>query len=281
MRNRAANTIAVALALACLLASGGCDDDPVSPTSFRYIVNVVDTAGQPVEGLEVVFYNRCDWCLQDAGLAAAGGDKASQRIVFTVPVPARAVVTIEDIEGAVIRRLVDESLPAGTHSIMWDGRDDELRHQLSGRYTIRLAEYDVMGEPLGELTTDVWMVLIDTDHGMGATDRNGRLLLADKRLFPHLYDRPGMQALDENGDPMGLIELGQEMVFRLFDVQAGRSQRYDVNMDGAGGVTLVWDPAAAQAAPVHEPAILPALPAPSPPTPEIIMRLEAYPNPFN
>ena len=47
-------------------------------------------------------------------------------------------VSVFDVEGRKVRTLVREQVPAGIHSVIWDGRDDSGREVASGAYFCRL-----------------------------------------------------------------------------------------------------------------------------------------------
>ncbi|MFH1277920.1 MAG: alpha-amylase family glycosyl hydrolase [Candidatus Eisenbacteria bacterium] len=59
-------------------------------------------------------------------------------ISFELPKPGRALLTIHDIRGALIRTLVDADLGDGPHEKTWDGTNDEGRGAASGIYFSRL-----------------------------------------------------------------------------------------------------------------------------------------------
>jgi hypothetical protein len=65
---------------------------------------------------------------------------ARVRLDLDRPGPVRLVVL--DIGGRVIRRLADRWMPAGSHEIVWNGRDDRGRRAPSGVYLVRLAAGD-------------------------------------------------------------------------------------------------------------------------------------------
>ena len=56
------------------------------------------------------------------------------QITFDLPLAGRAELKIFDVSGRLIRTLVDEKLPAGPHSVRWDGRDETGRAVTSGVY---------------------------------------------------------------------------------------------------------------------------------------------------
>ncbi|MBE0567013.1 MAG: S8 family serine peptidase, partial [Krumholzibacteria bacterium] len=58
---------------------------------------------------------------------------------FTLERPARVTLTIYDLRGMLVRRLLDERLDTGTHRVDWDGRDRSGRTVASGVYVARLA----------------------------------------------------------------------------------------------------------------------------------------------
>lgn len=54
----------------------------------------------------------------------------------------RAEVTVFAVDGSRVRTLVDGTLPAGRHDVVWDGRDDRGRSVSSGVYFLRLTHPD-------------------------------------------------------------------------------------------------------------------------------------------
>lgn len=59
-------------------------------------------------------------------------------IVFAVGREGPVTLDIFDMRGHLVRRLVDADLPARTHSVLWDGRDDAGRAVSSGTYLYRV-----------------------------------------------------------------------------------------------------------------------------------------------
>ena len=49
-----------------------------------------------------------------------------------------AEVALFDLRGRLVRGLVDADLPAGTHTAVWNGRDDTGGETASGIYLYRL-----------------------------------------------------------------------------------------------------------------------------------------------
>jgi hypothetical protein len=65
------------------------------------------------------------------------------RIGFALPRDARTTLRVFDVQGRVVRTLVDGPLSAGRHDVTWDGRNEEGRQVATGVYFYRLtAEQD-------------------------------------------------------------------------------------------------------------------------------------------
>jgi hypothetical protein len=260
------------LLLACLLlpACGGDDGSPSTVT--RVTIEIVDTDDEPLPGLEVALWNDSPY-LQDVG-------KAMGRVIWTQPITARTRLTVTDIEGDLVRLLTDGEHHAGSHMIVWDGRDSEGVHQYSGRYSVKLEGFDRETGTEVEHTEsfDVWMVIgsFREEQCVGTTDDRGRIVLRDRRLFPQLYDRPAIHAYDETGEYTEDIELDEDMVFLVRDPDSGITMRTTGRVRNARDtVRLVWGA---------------ALPAPGEQTPPAAKRgvppltlygLRVTPNPFN
>ena len=60
-------------------------------------------------------------------------------IRYSIPVHAQVELSIHDIRGHPVRRLVCSSQQAGTHAVCWDGCDDSGRRVATGVYFYRLS----------------------------------------------------------------------------------------------------------------------------------------------
>ena len=55
-------------------------------------------------------------------------------VAFDLAREGRARLLVYDLQGRLVSRLVDASLPAGHHSVVWQGRDESGRSVSSGIY---------------------------------------------------------------------------------------------------------------------------------------------------
>ena len=70
---------------------------------------------------------------------ARNEEKDGTRIGFTLTESVRAQITLFDASGRLVRDLVDETFPAGSHSVSWDTRDTDGRQVPSGIYFASLS----------------------------------------------------------------------------------------------------------------------------------------------
>jgi hypothetical protein len=62
----------------------------------------------------------------------------STTISFTLPLSARAELSVYSVTGQKVRTLLSGPMTAGTHSAVWDGKDDAGKTVSSGVYLSRL-----------------------------------------------------------------------------------------------------------------------------------------------
>jgi len=157
---------------------------------------------------------------------------------------ARARITIEDIEGRVIRNLHEMDILPGSHTWIWDGRNDAGDLQPSGRYTAHFVTMKLdTGELMFEDRADMLLSMLDPSRvPVGFTGLDGKLVLRDMKLFPQLYDRPDMTATNENAEPIGEFSPASMMRISLADTGGGGHMNFMMEIAGATTLNLVWDP---------------------------------------
>ena len=57
---------------------------------------------------------------------------------FSLPKSERVRIAIHDVTGALVRQLVDETMPSGQHQARWDGKSDRGTGVTSGVYFVRM-----------------------------------------------------------------------------------------------------------------------------------------------
>ncbi len=261
-----------------LTICAACSDDGVTPEGFQVDIRVSDPQGDPVAGLNLAVV---------PDLPFYPDMKAREvRSVVTIPMSVAQAsdirVAILDIEGNEIRMMFDGSVPAGGHHMQWNGADDEGTPMHSGVYAVSLVVRPEGGDVV--VLDDrkyMMMAILDFDREIvGTTDALGRIVLDDRRLFPHLFDPPDIPATDEDGDPIGTLQLTPTTRFYLTHPGGGGHMRFDRTVDGSATMVLVWDPTAA-AAVAGEPRAASAPALRLQPTQYENMLVQPYPCPFN
>ncbi len=59
-------------------------------------------------------------------------------ITFTIPTSTKVDLTVHNSAGQIVKRLLATNMASGTHSVVWDGRDQNGKDSASGVYFIRL-----------------------------------------------------------------------------------------------------------------------------------------------
>jgi flagellar hook assembly protein FlgD len=64
--------------------------------------------------------------------------KQATAIGFSLSTPGKVRLTVIDVNGRVVRTLLDDTRGTGNYSVAWDARNDEGRVVVSGVYFYRL-----------------------------------------------------------------------------------------------------------------------------------------------
>lgn len=60
------------------------------------------------------------------------------KIVYDLPQPERVIIRIFDVLGREVATLFDGLQPAGTHTLLWEGKDAAGRRASTGIYLLRV-----------------------------------------------------------------------------------------------------------------------------------------------
>jgi hypothetical protein len=129
-------------------------DETVVPPSWREITNSLDTAGNVICGLSssfslfAVVEPGSPTGLEDPFVvpdsyrlypSAPNPFRVTTRIQFDLPAPGPATLRVMDLQGRLIRTLLDSpEESAGRHTASWDGRDDHGVRVVPGIYFFHL-----------------------------------------------------------------------------------------------------------------------------------------------
>ncbi|OGF11780.1 MAG: hypothetical protein A2W00_14945 [Candidatus Eisenbacteria bacterium RBG_16_71_46] len=130
-------------------------DLPAPSATTTYTLTADNGAGESVSRAVTVY-------LSQPATAGVDGPERSAAIWLAPPAPnptagparlrfglaraGRVSLALFDLQGRRVRLLVDSALPAGPHTVDWDGRDGAGRHVAAGLYFVRM---EVEGRSLG------------------------------------------------------------------------------------------------------------------------------------
>ena len=127
-------------------------DQSTTPAIWRDVTTVVDTVGNVITGSVT---NLSTFIVVEPGSPTGTQDpsaptvfhlyrnfpnpfKSSTRIQFDLPAPGRVKVQIFDIQGRVVRSLLDAVQPVGRYSLFWPGDNDKGQKVVPGVYFYRI-----------------------------------------------------------------------------------------------------------------------------------------------
>jgi hypothetical protein len=252
------STSITALLVSLLLFAACGDDEEGEPAGdFQVTIVVTDAQGEPVAGLDLAlvpdtpFYGEKKFVPQDpmprsGQLEQPFPNPFYPAVWITAQLDAAGDLrlSIEDVEGTEQRLLDEQTAPAGPYDRQWNGQDDAGNNVPSGVYAARLMLRD---PDSGDLVLDESknMLLARMSAGsmdMSTTDADGKIELADRRLFPYLYGLDGIPAMDENGEQIGTIVLTPITRFYLSDPDGGTIMRFDREITGSTTLNFTWEP---------------------------------------
>ncbi len=119
-------------------------DATPEPWACSYKLTTVDHAGNESPAASPATVSGVGDVAAPAAFALRGSEpnpfNAGTTVRWDVPEGGgRVELAIFDARGCRVRTLVDEVLPAGRHSLRWDGRDQAGRKVATGTYFCRLA----------------------------------------------------------------------------------------------------------------------------------------------
>jgi hypothetical protein len=135
------------------------DPDPggIVRVAFRFVSDGADGGeGVYIDDVQVTgrdLVERDVRAVSAVPLAAPWPNPFATTLLLQVDLPqvSRARLVIYDVAGRRVRTLVDGTLSAGRHPILWDGRDDTGRQTAAGRYFVRLEGVGTWQRPVVRL----------------------------------------------------------------------------------------------------------------------------------
>ena len=254
-RSRLLGVIAASVVLSSLVGFPGCDDGGTGPSNgtFALEIEVVDSSGDPVEGLDVVVWNMSSSlraALQESGMPR----RARTTIEFQLPSLSVCDLTVFDLDGNVVQRIHEaRPLAPGRHQVSaivgtaLEAGVEILRYELVAR---------APSDGQVRFRESKYMTVVHLDRTrllVGRTDADGRWSTQNRTFVPGLYDLPEMPIIDIDGDIRGTFSLGDSVVVRVYD-DTGAWMRHEAAVrDRVNAMRMTWDPEQASRGPASTP----------------------------
>ncbi|HNQ43799.1 MAG TPA: T9SS type A sorting domain-containing protein, partial [Candidatus Cloacimonadota bacterium] len=118
----------------------------VNPGTYHFYVQTLYAAGSSLPNPAIAFsfagVNSDDPHNQPLSTRLNGNYpnpfNPSTNISFSLATPGKVRLSIYNLRGQLVRRLLDKELGSGNHSLIWDGHDESRRAVASGIYLYRL-----------------------------------------------------------------------------------------------------------------------------------------------
>ena len=237
----------VLLALAALSCKHtGVGPDGGGSSGFLFKLTVVNSAGQPVPGLQVSVSNSMSPLPLSPGYTQVElprGIEAVTSIRFDAPVKAHVNFAVMELSGAPVSTLMDRDLPgAGSYLANFT-----VPHSYGTRaYKCRLLATDT-ATGLIIFRDSVYAVLWNADPTLGvigSTSAAGTFQTQDSLHFPNLLDLPPLvftNATDPT--PIGTFYVPDSVNVVLADTVAQLMESYVCTIKrGTNDIHLVWNP---------------------------------------
>ena len=250
MTKRDFQKLALSVLIVLALIIGACSDNEDCPTCPEetgnlFTVTVVDTLGNPAEGIRIGSMNHYYYTpLTEKAL----GPLVSTDIVFSLPEDSYVTLIMYDYYWNPVKILLDSIFfTATTVGVGWDGTDI-LNQPIKRGYYYAWLKAQWAAEP-DSIFIDTLALVMEVGQSsvqtlIGYTDRNGIFTTDDTLYFPCLLgDPPEVQAKNALGYPLdSLFNYSDTVTITLSTLQEGFIYYKKPLVIGPNNFELTWDP---------------------------------------
>jgi len=205
---------------------------------FSFEISVKDTAGNPVEGLNVALVNNIG---DYANERVSHKSRAHTTISFELGIAAHCSIIIKDIKKKIVRNLISEEMNAGSYHVNWNGKNDDDLDLPSGLYYCQMA---AMNDDEMFYKENHAMYLQSYRNKYGHTDASGSFKMGDKKPFLNLFKTDSLKIVSEDGYVQGNESFSQTTVVCLYE---GNNPQF-IQMENVivknkkNRFEIIWDP---------------------------------------
>jgi hypothetical protein len=223
--------------------------NPAGPRDEFYVrISVKNANGTPVSGLRVSAWNKLAFgrrTVQKADFPMTP-KMASTTIGFEIKSICQATLSVFDLNAHFARNLVDGTLAAGSHWVLFNNTDAQGHPLRSGVYKCRLTIKDTLTH--ATLFQDsVYAVLWQPEAEvsvLGFTAATGIYETQDSLWFPNLFKLPPLVATSESDPtPLGTFSISDTVTFVLTEMATRKQQTFERAVKkGPNEFEIIWNP---------------------------------------
>lgn len=213
-------------------------DNTIEDFSFK--ICVTDTAGIPVEGIDVYLINKLSDPIIENHFEES---RAQTNIMFSLIEMCFVDLSIHDIEENNVRNLINDELVSGGWSAIWDGKDNLETEVVSGVYYCNM---DVYNNDSLSYNGNIMMYLLSfgSEHRNGVTNFEGIFESTDKKPFMNLYCLDSLNIVNEMGEILGYEVFSDTTIICLKKQDADQLYQFEyvVVEDKRNENNFIWNP---------------------------------------
>ena len=233
--------ISVSLILILILSVISCtqSDDENNDNPFSFKITVKDTLENPIEGFEVFLQNKISLFSEERI-----DTRSLTIIVYKLSQECNVKLEIFDLNNTLVNTLINEERSAGTYFYGYSADNYDSGEPIQGGCIILKCNIIATDIETQEVLYDEtkFMCRYNLMDIIGSTDSNGIFYTNNNLFFPHLYDLPEMEYIDELGEILGTFILKDTIEITIYDPVTETYQTFDrVVEEENNNFDLVWD----------------------------------------
>lgn len=232
------NKVIISLTLFLIIISiVSCSLTDSDSEKFNFNVKILDSNGEPLEGIEIQIQNKLKPALESI-------PQTSASIAYSVAEDCKLDMVITDLDNQIIYSISDSLALPGLYTISPNLENLPNGEPILGDCNIFKCKFIAKSIDSGNImyTESIYLCKYSNGNSIGSTDSMGNFKTSNKVYFPHLYNVPDMNQTDEKGNVTNQFNLENEVVITLIDSESGFLRRCTKEIkSGNNDFSLIFD----------------------------------------